>query len=48
MNVFASRAACAVALGLPPEQAGRELMLEFQAREARRRSPSSSTPPTLR
>ena len=39
MNVFASRAACAVALGLPPEQAGRELMLEFQAREERRETP---------
>lgn len=39
MNVFASRAACAVALGLAPEQAGRELMIEFQAREARRETP---------
>lgn len=39
MNVFASRAACAVALGLRPEQAGRELMLEFQARETRREKP---------
>lgn len=39
MNVFASRAACAAALGLAPEQAGRELMIEFQAREARRETP---------
>ncbi len=39
MNVFASRAACSVALGLAPEQAGRELMIEFQAREARRETP---------
>ena len=35
MNAFASRAACAVALGLPPEQSGRELMLEFQGARGR-------------
>lgn len=39
MNTFATREACAAALGLRPEQSGRELMLEFQRREAIREKP---------
>lgn len=39
MNAFASRAACAMALGLSPDQSGRELMLEFQRREVQRTRP---------
>jgi 2,5-furandicarboxylate decarboxylase 1 len=38
-NVFASRAACALALGLPAEKSGLELVLEFQRREAERLKP---------
>jgi 2,5-furandicarboxylate decarboxylase 1 len=40
MNTFATRESCAVALGLRPEQSGRELMLEFQRREANRQKPA--------
>jgi len=40
MNTFATREGCAVALGLRPEQCGRELMLEFQRREANREKPA--------
>ncbi|MBI3091616.1 MAG: UbiD family decarboxylase [Candidatus Tectomicrobia bacterium] len=39
MNAFASRGACAMALGLPPEKSGLDLVLEFQRREARREKP---------
>ncbi|MFQ5540615.1 MAG: UbiD family decarboxylase domain-containing protein, partial [Candidatus Binatia bacterium] len=39
MNAFGSRRACAMALGLPPEQSGLDLVLEFQRREAIREKP---------
>src|SRR5919201_1681716 len=38
-NVYASRARCARALGLPAEAAGVELSLEYARREARRLAP---------
>jgi len=38
-NTFASREACALALGLPAAQSGLELTLEFQRREAERIKP---------
>jgi 2,5-furandicarboxylate decarboxylase 1 len=38
-NTFASREACALALGLPPEKSGLDLVLEFQRREAERMKP---------
>ena len=38
-NVFATRARCAAALGLPKQAAGTELSLEYARREARRLSP---------
>jgi 2,5-furandicarboxylate decarboxylase 1 len=38
-NTFASRRACAMALGLPPEKSGLELAFEFQRREAVRTKP---------
>jgi UbiD family decarboxylase len=43
-NVFASRARCARALGLPPTAAGIELSLEYARREARRISPTVVPP----
>lgn len=39
MNVFGSRQACAMALGLPPEQCGMQLVFEFQRREGLRQKP---------
>lgn len=39
MNAFASRQACATALGLPREESGLKLVLEFQRREAVREKP---------
>ena len=38
-NTFASREACALALGLPAEKSGLDLVLEFQRREAERMKP---------
>ena len=38
-NTFASREACALALGLPAKKSGLELVLEFQRREAERVKP---------
>jgi 2,5-furandicarboxylate decarboxylase 1 len=38
-NTFASREACALALGLPAEKSGLDLVLEFQRREAGRMKP---------
>ncbi len=39
VNAFASRAACALALGLPEEKSGLDLVLEFQRRETKRMKP---------
>jgi len=39
INSFGSREACALALGLPREKSGLELVLEFQRREAARIKP---------
>ncbi len=39
MNTFSSRSACAMALGLPPEQSGIDLLFEFQRREASQEKP---------
>ncbi len=38
-NTFGSRSACAMALGLSPEQSGLDLVLEFQRRESIRKKP---------
>ena len=38
-NTFGSRSACAMALGLSPEQSGLDLVLEFQRRESIRQKP---------
>jgi 2,5-furandicarboxylate decarboxylase 1 len=39
-NAFASRRACAMALGLPAENSGLDLVLEFQRRETARKKPA--------